>query len=146
MAMVIGILQFDLLIQGGESLKDKRRVVQSAKDRLHREHLVSIAEVALQDNHRIARMGLALVSGDEKHVAQTLDQITSKLRKLHDAELGDVMREIVHGQGIEAAGDDPDAHDPALDAELRRHVEESLREITALANSASIASQGGGAA
>lgn len=145
MAMVIGILQFDLLIHGGESLKDKRRVVQSVKDRLHREHMVSIAEVALQDNHRIARMGLALVSGDEKHVAQTLDQITSKLRKLHDAELGDVTREIVHGQGIEAAGDDPDAHDPALDAELRRHVEESLREITALAHSASIESREGGA-
>lgn len=144
--MVIGILQFDLLIHGGESLKDKRRVVQSVKDRLHREHLVSIAEVALQEHLRIARMGLALVSGDEKHVARTLDQITSKLRTLRDAELGDVTREIVHGQGLEAAGNDPDEHDPALGAELRRHVEESLKEITALANSAALGAREGGQA
>jgi uncharacterized protein YlxP (DUF503 family) len=135
--MVIGILQFDLLIRGAESLKDKRRVVQSVKDRLHREHLVSISEVALQDNIRTARMGLALVSGDERYVAQSLDRITTKLRGLHDAQLGDVTREIVHGQGLESASDDPDQPDPALDAELRRHVEDSLKEITAIANSAS---------
>lgn len=140
--MVIGILQFDLLIRGAESLKDKRRVVQSVKDRLHRDHLVSIAEVALQDNMRIARLGLALVGGEERHVAQTLDRITSKLRELHDAELGEVTREIVHGQGFEAAGPDPDEHDPVLDAQMRRHVEASLKEIAEIANSAAGSSTG----
>ena len=43
--MVVGILQFELLVPGATSLKDKRRVVKSVKDRLHREHLVSVAEV-----------------------------------------------------------------------------------------------------
>ncbi len=42
----VGILQFELLIRQRRSLKDKRRVVRSVRDRLHREHLVSVAETA----------------------------------------------------------------------------------------------------
>lgn len=121
--MVIGVLQFDLLIHDAQSLKDKRRVVNSLKDRLHREHLVSIAEVALQDNRSIARLGLALVGSDGGYVGQTLDRITAKLRELHDAELGEVSREIIRGEGVEDATIDPDAHDPALDAEMLRRAE-----------------------
>ena len=52
--MIVGILQFELLIHHAESLKDKRRVVHSVKDKLHREHQVSVAEVAHQENMRVA--------------------------------------------------------------------------------------------
>ena len=45
--MVVGILQIEVSIDGSTSLKDKRRVVSSLKDRLHREHQVSVAEVDL---------------------------------------------------------------------------------------------------
>lgn len=109
--MVIGILQFELLVHGAESLKDKRRVVSSVKDRLRREHLVSVAEVALQDKMNMARMGLALVGTDGKYVGQTLDRITSWLRGLTDCELGDVSREILHDpQGDpDAPGAQPDS-------------------------------------
>ncbi|KAA0214320.1 MAG: DUF503 domain-containing protein [Leptolyngbya sp. PLA3] len=105
--MVIGILQFELLIHDAESLKDKRRVVRSVKDRLHREHQVSVAEVADQENPSLAVLGLALVGTDGRHVAQTLDRIVEKIRAVHDAELGDTRREILHGQTLftEAAGD-----------------------------------------
>ncbi len=110
--MVIGVLQFDLLIRGGESLKDKRRVVSSVKDRLHREHQVSVAEVALQDVLNVARLGLALVGSDGKHVGQVLDRIVAKLSALHDAELGDVAREIIEATGEERPGPYPDAEHP----------------------------------
>lgn len=98
--MVIGILQFELLIHDAESLKDKRRVVRSVKDRMHREHQVSVAEVAAQDNASLAMLGLAVVGTDGRHVAQTLDRIIEKLRAIHDAELGDTRREILHGQAV----------------------------------------------
>lgn len=140
--MVIGILQFDLLIHAAESLKDKRRVVQSVKDRLHREHLVSIAEIALHDNLRIARLGLALVGGEERHVAQSLDRITSKLQSLHGAELGDVTRDIIHGSGIETA--EEVTPDPELDHQMRRHVEDSLRELQSLVDSVEPTTDTGG--
>jgi uncharacterized protein YlxP (DUF503 family) len=129
--MVIGILQFELLIRGAGSLKDKRRVVSSLKDRLHREHLVSIAEVALQDNMNVARLALALVGSDGKHVGQTLDRITAKLQALHDAELSSMSREVLHepqGQPV-AEGVDPRQeleHDAALAEEMLRAGESVL--------------------
>ena len=68
--MVIGVLQFELRIRGSESLKDKRRVVRSVKDRLHREHMVSIAEVARQDDIAVASMALACVGTDGARVGE----------------------------------------------------------------------------
>lgn len=100
--MVVGILQFELLIHDAESLKDKRRVVNSVKDRLHREHQVSVAEVDRHDNPTIAVLGLALVGREGKRVGEVLDQITAKLRTSTDAELGDVQREVLQGDAGEA--------------------------------------------
>jgi uncharacterized protein YlxP (DUF503 family) len=93
--MHIGILQFELLIRGAESLKDKRRVIKSLKDRLHREHMVSVAEIGLLDLPHAGRLGLACVSRDAKHIQGVLDRVVSKLRGLHEAELGDCAREIL---------------------------------------------------
>ena len=55
--MVVGVLQVKLTIDWASSLKDKRRVVSSLKDRLHREHQVSVAEVGSLDSHRVAVLG-----------------------------------------------------------------------------------------
>ncbi|MEX2214152.1 MAG: DUF503 domain-containing protein, partial [Phycisphaeraceae bacterium] len=60
--MILGILQVELVIDGSQSLKEKRRVVSSLKDRLHREHQVSVAETDKQDDHRVAVLGIALAS------------------------------------------------------------------------------------
>lgn len=100
--MVIGVLQFELLIHGAESLKDKRRVVNSVKDRFHREHLVSIAEIGRLENPSVAMMGLALVGRDGKHVGEVLDRVTARLRQVPGAELGDTSRQILHGAGRDA--------------------------------------------
>jgi uncharacterized protein YlxP (DUF503 family) len=124
--MVIGILQFELLIRGAESIKDKRRVVSSVKDRLHREHQCSVAEVGLQDKMSVARLGLAMVGTDGKYVGQTFDRITAKLQALHDAELSSITREVLHdpqGEPLEAV--DPQEalqNDLELAEEMRRQA------------------------
>ena len=121
--MVIGILQFELLIHDPESLKDKRRVVRSVKDRLHREHMVSVAEVAAQDSLNVAVLGLALVGSDGVYVGQVLDQITAKLRATPDAELGEMTRELIHGSQLPDHGaPEPDAD--ALARELLARFDE----------------------
>ncbi|CAG0948741.1 hypothetical protein PHYC_00054 [Phycisphaerales bacterium] len=124
--MVLAILQFELLIPGAESLKDKRRVVNSLKDRLHREHQVSVAEVGLLDTPHAARMALALVTNDGRRAGQTLDRITTRLRALNEAELGDCSREILHDPKGEDSAPGPDGPDRSLDSEmLRRALDES---------------------
>jgi uncharacterized protein YlxP (DUF503 family) len=112
--MVIGILQFELFIHGAESIKDKRRVVSSLKDRLHREHQVSVAEVGLLDSRSVARLGLAMVGTDGRYVGQALDRITARLRALVDAELGDCVREVISNEDAAHRTQLPDpAPDPA---------------------------------
>ena len=128
--MVVGILQFELLIHDAQSLKDKRRVVSSLKDRLHREHQVSVAEVALHDNMSVARLGLALVGVDGRYVGQALDRITAGLRRPDGAELGEVSREVLHDPTAlpSPVTANPRAGDHALDDELLRRAREALRD------------------
>ena len=96
--MVVGILQVELMIDGSRSLKDKRRVVSSLKDRLHREHQVSVAEVDLQDDHRRARIGLAMAASDVSYCQSVLDKILDKIRNQRDCVLCDHRTEILTGQ------------------------------------------------
>ncbi|TVQ63606.1 MAG: DUF503 domain-containing protein [Phycisphaerales bacterium] len=95
--MVVGVMQVELRIEWAESLKDKRRVVKSLKDRLHREHLVSVAEVAALETPTVAVLGIAAVGHDGQRVGETLDRISAKLLTLHDADVAATTREMLHG-------------------------------------------------
>ena len=56
------MLQFIIDLPGVTSIKEKRRIVKSMKDRLHKKFRVSVAEVDLQESLSFAQIGLALVS------------------------------------------------------------------------------------
>jgi len=130
--MVVGVLQFELLIPWAESLKDKRRVVRSVKDRLHRQHLVSVAEVSAQDVLNVARMGLAVVTNDGAHAASLLDRIEAKLRGMTDAELGETSREILVGRSGPLVAEPKPLDKGALADELRALISpEELARIEA---------------
>lgn len=98
--MVIGVLQFELLIPHAMSLKDKRRVVKSLKDRLHRAFMVSVAEVGALDHHRLALMGLVVASNSVRYVTALLDRVVNRIRATPDAQLGEVRRDILHGDSL----------------------------------------------
>ena len=121
--MLIAVLQVELHIPGAESLKDKRRVVMSVKDRLHREHQVSVAEVAAQGSHTTAIIGIAAVGSDGRHLGTVLDRISEKLRSLHDAEVVATSRHMISGE----KGDMPRPAEP-VDHQL---VEAMLAEARA---------------
>lgn len=116
--MFVGIYQFELIVRSSRSLKDKRRVVKSVKDRLHREHLVAVAEVAALEHHRLAVLGLAVVGGSAARIDATLDRIEAKLRARHDAELGQTMRQIIRGDQP-PLGSEVDDEDPWTEADRR---------------------------
>ena len=96
--MVIGILQVELTIEAAASLKDKRRVVRSLKDRLHREHQVSVAEVGTHDVHRTATLGIVLVSNEVAHCQGVLDGVLNKLRTGRGFVLADQKIELLSGR------------------------------------------------
>ena len=97
--MILGILQVELAIDGSQSLKDKRRVVASLKDRLHREHMVSVAEVDRQDDCTSAVLGIALAASNVPGCQSTLDQVLRKIRDHRDSVLVDHSMEILTGGG-----------------------------------------------
>ena len=92
--MIVGSLRVRLLLRQSRSLKDKRQVVQSIKDRLRNGFNVSVAEVEAQDHRQLAVLGLAMVGNEAKHVRSTLEQIVAALRKHPVAELLDHELEV----------------------------------------------------
>ena len=50
--MRIGICTFYLMISDSQSLKDKRQVLKSLKDKMRNKFNISIAEVEAQNHHR----------------------------------------------------------------------------------------------
>jgi len=70
--MIVGVRRWELHLPGCHSLKDKRRIVKSLKDRLHARFNVSAAEVDHQDVWQRASLAAAIVSGDARHVEEVL--------------------------------------------------------------------------
>ena len=60
--MVVSMIQIILEIPDITSIKEKRRVVRSVKDKLQRRFHLSAAEVDLQDSLTFAQIGGAYVS------------------------------------------------------------------------------------
>jgi uncharacterized protein YlxP (DUF503 family) len=95
--MIIGSLRFRLLLRESRSLKDKRQVVNSIKDRLRNQYNVSVAEIEALDNRQIAVLGVAMVSNETHPVKTALGQIVEALRRHPVAELLDHSVEVVSG-------------------------------------------------
>ncbi|MCL2833686.1 MAG: DUF503 domain-containing protein [Treponema sp.] len=63
--MIISMIQLIFEIPEVQSIKDKRRIIRSIRDKLlHRFHM-SVAEVDLQDSLSFAQIGGALVSNSK---------------------------------------------------------------------------------
>ena len=95
--MIIGVLQVELLIDGSQSLKDKRRVVSSLEDRLHRRYRVSVAEVGSADNHRTAVLGITLASSSVPTCQSVLSRVLDLIRVQRGCVLNDHTTEILTG-------------------------------------------------
>ena len=74
MPMYVGSLAFDVLLGDIHSLKEKRSVVRPIVAELHRRFSVTAAETDLQDLHRRAEIGIAVVSNTLGHTHDVLDE------------------------------------------------------------------------
>lgn len=92
--MIVGTLRVRLLLRQARSLKDKRQVVKSIKDKLRNSFNVSVAEIEAQDNRQLAELGIAMVSNETHHLKLALGQIVEALRSHPVAELVEHEMEI----------------------------------------------------
>jgi uncharacterized protein YlxP (DUF503 family) len=79
MSCLVGLLTFELHLLDSHSLKDKRRVLSSLKERLQKRFNVSVAEVDFQDKWQHVRMAAACVSNDGRVIESTFSHILDSL-------------------------------------------------------------------
>jgi len=72
---VVGVLTMQLRIEHAHSLKEKRHVVRSLKDRLRNKFNVSVAEIDDQDLHNSAVLAAATVSSSRDFAAKVLQSV-----------------------------------------------------------------------
>jgi uncharacterized protein YlxP (DUF503 family) len=92
--MILGSLRIRLLLRDSRSLKDKRQVVQSIKDRIRNAWNVSVAEVEAQDHRQMVVLGVAMVGNEVRHVRTSLEEIVNALRSHPVAEFIDSEMEV----------------------------------------------------
>jgi uncharacterized protein YlxP (DUF503 family) len=93
--MIVGVLQIELSVPDSFSLKDKRRVIKSLKDRIAHGHNVSIAEVGALDEHRRSVLGLAMVSNDKSYVEGALSKLVDFVRMVPQVSLIDYQIDLL---------------------------------------------------
>lgn len=85
--MVIGVLSLEFFLPACRSLKDKRRILLSFKDRARGRFNVAVAEVDFQDVWQRALMSVVTLSSDRKVVDQTLQRIRDEAETSLEGEV-----------------------------------------------------------
>jgi uncharacterized protein YlxP (DUF503 family) len=73
--VVVSVIAWELHLEGCTSLKEKRSIIRSLKDRLRNRHNVSVAETDHQDVWQRAELSAALVSSDRRMAEQVLGRV-----------------------------------------------------------------------
>ncbi len=85
--MVVAAARVELHVHGSHSLKEKRGVVQSIKQRVRNRFNVAVAEVGGQETWQIAVIGLATVSEEGQDARLRLEAAIDFIADLHLAEI-----------------------------------------------------------
>lgn len=90
---VIGVLTLELRLENSHSLKDKRNVVQSLKNRLRHKFNVAVAEIEPQDLWQRATVAAVTVSSSHVFAEKVLRSVEAEAASLLGAELADATVE-----------------------------------------------------
>jgi uncharacterized protein YlxP (DUF503 family) len=75
MPVAVGLLTFELRLDHAHSLKDKRQVVKSLKDRLRSRFNVAVAETGEQEMWQRAMISAVTVSSDRRAAEEALQRV-----------------------------------------------------------------------
>ena len=93
--MLIGTAELELYIPGTFSLKEKRFILKSLKQRIRNRFNVSVAEVGHLDKWQKAIVGIACVSNDRRYIDSTLSKIMNMISRENRVEVLDEIIEIL---------------------------------------------------
>ncbi len=93
--MPIGLLTLEIYIPDARSLKDKRQVLRSLKDRLRGHFNVAVAELDHQDTWQRALVGIVTISADVRHLEESLQKVENEAERLLGRDLAGSEIEVL---------------------------------------------------
>jgi uncharacterized protein YlxP (DUF503 family) len=81
------VLTLEIVLENAHSLKDKRHVVKSLKDRLRSKFNVAVAEIDYQDLWQRAAIAAVTVASDHVHAEKVLQSVEEEAAALLGPEL-----------------------------------------------------------
>ena len=93
--LYVGIVRIELHIPASGSLKAKRSVIRSLKDRIRGRVQAAVAEVDHQDLWQRAALGVAVVSGEAGQVDEMLQSVRSLVDEAYEAQVLDWQEQRV---------------------------------------------------
>ncbi|KPJ75508.1 MAG: hypothetical protein AMK72_14895 [Planctomycetes bacterium SM23_25] len=93
--MVVGVLEMRLAIREAVSLKDKRRVVKSLRERIRNRFNVSVSEVDALDLRQTAVLGVAVVTNEAAFADRVMAKVVDLVRHAGGAELVEYETEVL---------------------------------------------------
>lgn len=93
--MIIGLVTCTISIPHANSLKDKRSVLRSLKDRAVGKMNVSVAEVGRQDMWKYAELAFVTVAAESETIQQRISEISEYLRSDPRYNLMDLHTEML---------------------------------------------------
>nr|WP_321256449.1 DUF503 domain-containing protein [uncultured Pseudodesulfovibrio sp.] len=85
--MIIGILHLEFRLHGNRSLKGKRKVALSLKQKLRNKFNVSVAEIEAMDVHDKLVLGVVTTANATERVESRLAKALSMVEAISPAEL-----------------------------------------------------------
>jgi uncharacterized protein len=78
----VGLLTLELHIAEAQSLKDKRQVIRSLKDKLRNHFNVAVAELDFEDVWQRSVVGVVTLSNEEHHVEEALQKVLAEADRI----------------------------------------------------------------
>jgi uncharacterized protein len=91
----IGALALNLHIPAAQSLKEKRRVIKSIKDRVHARFNVSVSEIGELDKWQAASLGFAMISNDRDVISGNFERILALIETIGEVQVLGVQTEYL---------------------------------------------------
>lgn len=85
--MFVGVLEVTFHIPDAQSLKDRRKVVLSVKDRIRQRFNVSLAETDGQNSWQICSLAIAMVANQRAAVERELNRVLDLIESSPSIEM-----------------------------------------------------------
>ena len=85
--MVVALFQYELFIPESHSLKSKRQIVKSIKDKVRKAFNISIAETGFQEKWQRCELSCAMVASSEDILNSSFEKINALMVDNYNLEM-----------------------------------------------------------